>query len=121
MAVAIACGNTTGFFRMKPSTIRNADYFASLPDALVAEELLKLDIAERFNGDREALTLLYANTKEAWERARSIVIGANPPRHSSVFPPELGEPPIPQPKLSDEPLPMPDMLGSLVSQTKGSR
>lgn len=87
---------------MKSPVTRNADYFAALSDELVTEELLRLDIGERFDGDREALTLIYAQSKEAWDKARQIVIAANPHRHSVVFPPGPGEPPIPKPSSEDE-------------------
>lgn len=76
---------------------RNADYFASLPDEKVIEELLRLDIGERFDGDREALSLIYAGTKESLDKARRIVIATNPHRHSVVFAPGPDEPAIPKP------------------------
>ena len=82
-------------------TTRNAAYFASLPDDKVIEELLRLDIGERFDGDREALALIYAGTKESLDKARRIVIAANPHRHSVVFAPGPDEPPIPKASAKD--------------------
>lgn len=91
---------------MKPAIKRNASYFASLCAKQVEEELLRLDIGERFDGDIECLTLIYddAQTREKWEKARQLIIKANPHRHSSIFAPLPGEPPIACPEQSDEPL-----------------
>jgi hypothetical protein len=88
---------------MKPKK-RDATYFASLSDKQVEEELLRLDIGERFDGDIECLTLIYADvqTREKWDKARQLVIKANPHRHSSIFTPLPGEPPIPRPEPMSE-------------------
>lgn len=78
---------------------RNSAYFASLPSKQVEEELLKLCIGERFEGDIAFLIRLYDGESSFEKNAeiRAMVIRANPHRHSSICPPGPGELPIPAP------------------------
>ncbi len=80
-------------------TMRDAAHFATMPDSQIREELLKLCIAERFDGDIAFLTRLYDgdHSFEKGAELRAMVITTNPGRHSSVYPPAPGEPPIPRP------------------------
>ena len=67
--------------------------FTSMSDEQITEELLKLCIAERFEGDIQWLTRVYDedHSHEKWDEARSWLIRANPQRHSSVAPDEIDQ------------------------------